>query len=777
MALLATAVTACSSGGHRRAQSTTVPPTTVAPPTSSTEPAPVYAPSPFVWQRETSPALALGGGATASLAALLPPGQSDPWTVVGTRVSETGTPAATIWTSGDGNSWTGSALAPSGANQALAASRYRGATVVVGDQGEGANEQAAVWLSAAPGAPFTAQQVPVSDGPSVMTLVTQGALGLFAVGTVDGRFAMWSSTTGARWGELPDAEKVIASTPGARVNALLAEGDLVYAAGSVPAASGTEAAVWSSSDGLHWHLISTAASSFTGAGSRVIYSLAPLGTGLVATGAINRGNGWMPASWISPDGVSWSQPSTSFSDVPALPGTGTGTGSAALAVSAVNTVSGSTSVVASGGGPTGERAWRSVDGLHWSSIALPGPAAASNTWRPTLIAGTTSTTVMADGDPGQPHVLSGTAAGWTEPSSDPSVFGPVQPQASPLRVDTDLNGLTLQVQLTTAPQSIGPAVTTIQTLRSVDGSTWQAAAPGSSASPSTLPTPGATGIQVAAGAWVAVGMSAGAYPEAWTSPTGSTWASTGALDPVSATTGTRPGAEASGLCTTSRSSSSSAGTATAAIGVVAVGTALTPVPASASPPSINRSAAAWWSAAGVTWHRSPVTPGPALGSDEAMIGCLDTGNGLAAYGSAAGSGGAPAPGLWRSATGASWTRQSVAAFAAGVPGPITDLASAGSDWLAVADPAQAPAGSIQSSPVGPVPTIENGMNGMWLSSDSGQTWQRVNVTSAPWPGTLQTQVELCSFAGTTPLVVGAADGRLAVWIGTPIPPGTAASTG
>jgi hypothetical protein len=778
--------TACSSSGHRNAQTSTTTPSTSAPSqTSTTEPAPTYAPSPFVWQQAASPTLNIGGGATANLSGLLPPELSAPWTLVGTRLSASGTPSATVWTSPDGDAWSATSLDQGAPAQAEAVARYRGATVVVGAVGEGANEQAAVWTSAAPGTPFTRKPVPNSDGPSVMTLVTQGALGLFATGTVDGRFAVWSSTTGRRWGEVPSAERSIGSVAGARINTLMSEGDVVYAAGSVQSASGSQAALWASSDGIQWRMIGTAASSFSGPGSRVIYSLAPLGTGLVAVGAINRGNGWLPASWISPDGSSWSQPSTQFPGLLALPpiesgSGGAGSGSAALCVSAINTFSGATAVVASAGGPGGERAWKSTDGLHWSPLTLPAAAASSTAWRPTLIAGTTATTVIADGDPGQPHVLTGGPGGWAEPSSDPNVFGPIQVQATPLKIETEATGLVLQVQVTTSPQTIGSATTASQVLTSVDGATWQAAAPPTMPAV-TLPAPDAVTARLPTASWVAVGQLAGAYPVSWTSPNGTTWTYTGPLDPVSSTTGSRPAAQVSGLCIAPPTSGTSSATGSStANAVAAVGANITSGPPSGNATVTNRSAAAWWSLTGDSWHRATVTPSSGPASEETMIGCLDTGTGLVAYGTAAGPGGAPAPGLWRSTTGAAWSRQSVSAFSADSPNPITDLATYGSDWLAVADPAPlASQGGAASSPCtcgagGTTPDVENGLDGIWLSTDSGQTWQRANLVSAPWPGALQTEVTLSAFADGKPVVVGVSDGRLAVWYGTPISPSASA---
>lgn len=752
----ALAATSCSAGTHSRSQGgTSTPSTTAPPPASTTEPAPVYAPSPFSWQRDTSPALDLGGGPTATLAAVLPASGSEPWAIAGTRTAATGTPSAIVWTSPGATEWTASALDASRPSTARGAARYQGATVVVGATLEGDREQASVWSSPSPGAPFANEPVPPSGGDSVMDLVTQGALGIFATGTSDGRFAMWSSTTGRRWGEVTSAEKSIASVPGTRVDALMSERDVVYAAGSVPAAGGSSAAVWSTGDGLHWRLV-RAGNAFGGPGSSVIYSLARLGTGLVAVGAVNTGYGWVPASWASPDGISWSQPSTDFPGAASLPGPALGGGSAALAVSTTTSLSGATTVVASGGGPGGEGEWQSSDGLQWEPVSLPPAAAAPGGWAPTLVGTTGSEVVLADGDPGQAHVLADGPAGWSEPSANPSVFGPVQQQASPVRLASGPSGLDLEVEVTAHPQAIAAPSTTTAVLTSPDGVTWAARAGATMPDqPAALPEPGAVTARTAAGVWVGVGAAPGGYPESWTSPTGTTWSAGKPLDPASPGTGTRPAADVRGLCTVPALPAGGSGSASDNT-MAAVGDTVNHDPATGAS---TRAASAWVTVSGRSWHRAAVSPGGASG--ETMTGCLDTGAGMVAYGTAAGSGGLPAPGLWRATDGSAWTRASVPAFAPGAPNPITSLSAQGTDWLAIANPSGPVRAGAETEP-----------DGLWTSTDSGTTWQRVDLDIAPWPGTSDATVALAGFAGASAVVVGSSDGRLALWVGTPVAAGT-----
>ena len=181
-------VSACSghSSGH-------VPPPTVPPPTATSTTVPpttttvALSAAPYTWSRETSPALDLGGGATATLAAMLPPGAAERWLIAGTRISSQGLPIATVWTSPDGVDWSATALSSLGVpSQAEAATQYRNYTVVVGSTGIGADRQAAVWLSSAPGAPWTSVPLAASASPSYMSAVAGGALGVFASGSAGG---------------------------------------------------------------------------------------------------------------------------------------------------------------------------------------------------------------------------------------------------------------------------------------------------------------------------------------------------------------------------------------------------------------------------------------------------------------------------------------------------------------------------------------------------------------------------------------------------------------
>ena len=770
LAALVLTTAACTSGPHRHTPETTST-TTAATTTTTTEPAQQFAPSPYTWMRSTSAALSLDGGPTATLSSVLAPISGGQWEVFGSRLGATGASSASVWTSADTTRWAVAAL-PSGSlpSHVDAATRYKSATVAVGSSGAGGSEQAAVWLSSSSGAPYVEESVQASDSPSSMTIVAAGALGMFSAGSIDGRFALWSSTNGRQWEEIPAAERVIEGSSGAQVNAMLAAGDNVYAAGSIQVGPLRQPALWSTSDGINWHLVGSAQPSFAGPTNRVIYSLAPLGTGLVAVGAVERGTRWVPASWISPEGQSWSLASSDFAGVPAarspqVPGDGT----AARSVSAVSTLLGSTEVVAAGGGPDGQAVWQSSDGLHWSSLALAPQYAGATSWRAELAAATIDTAVVMDAEPGQPYLLSesGLAAGasrppsgWSQPSADPAEFGPIQPEAVPVAMESAGGHVQLTVEMIGRPQVIGPAATASAVLSSTDGKSWSAtpAIPG----PSSLPSPGALVLKVPTG-WIAVASRPGAAPTTWTSKNGATWVPAGALElpspstaastTTSATaTSTRPTPQASiaihGLCAARvHASATTSSFVAAAVGSVLVANPSAPVTAQA---------AAWTYAPGQGWQNTPITSSQPAGTAASMSGCVGTATGLVAYGAGASPGGAPAPATWKSADGASWTRLTVNAFAAGTPGPLASLATDGDNWLAAGRP---------DADTGPGASLQNGQEGLWLSTDAGSTWQAIDTYVDPWLKADRSELYLVTFAAGTPVVAGVVDGQLAVWTG------------
>lgn len=826
---VAAAAASCGASGNDPHPTSAQVPTTPSTARSAT----ADASAPYAWKVDGDSRLGVGGGVSTTLAAVLAPTpvtRSSPaplpgaagggaWQIAGTRTNADGTTTATAWTSPDALSWTPTALSAPGVDSAArAAAVSDGRTVVVGSQGTGDGERAAVWLSSAPGQPF--QQITGTDGafaapatatgPSggaEMDVVATGSLGVFAAGTVAGQQAMWYSTDGRHWTRLKGAEQAINASPAARVNALLVAGNGVYAAGSVPATSdannsssskatnssggANDASVWASTDGITWKQVA-APTAFAGDGDHTITSLVSLGSGFVAAGGARRGQSWSPASWISPDGRSWSQASETF-PMPTGPRPDTeGTVVHGLATTTDDPATATTAaadLAAVGGSPSAQRLWTSRDGTSWTSVALPANAAGASDWRAGRVATDATTTVVVDDSPGSPRVLVDQPKGWTEASATPAPFGAPRATATPVRLLTSGSTTVLVAQVTTPGQILGTETTSAAVFTSVDGNTWTpsdtapfaghgvgdatalagglVAVGDTSALTSTLPA-GPTGasawFSTDARSWslspevpavfdgapagaaradavtrlgqmaVAVGRAASAptgpadQAVAWTSADGRTWAPPVALDSAPALAVEDP----RGVCAGPQS-------------VVAVGAEVTSGP--------GRQAAAWSSTDGQRWQSATVTPTPAPGAHESMESCLTTGNGFIAFGASQGPDGTTDAAIWYSNNGTQWTRQSVSAFAGAGLGPVKDLAVGGTTWLAV-------------SGNGTGSTRPGGNLGLWRTTNAGSSWQRLDTSGEPWTAQHDASVDRVVLDGSTAVVAGTVDGRLTVWLGT-----------
>lgn len=799
---------ACGGTAHQQA----------APPT--TQQTLVTATPSYQWSRVSSPALDIGGGSSTIADVLAPVAAGQQWIAVGARPAPAaspsgapaggGSPTATVWTSPDAIHWTatdlpviggeaaagaGGQLSPSAppVSQARSVARLGSTVIVVGSSGVGAAQRAAVWISRGPGRPWQAvpggigsvfsatplAQVsgtatsPGSGAGAVMDHVATGAIGAFAVGTIRGATAMWYSSDATKWTRLTSAEKVIDSSDQPHINALLVAANGVWAAGSVVQGTDTEAAVWRSTDGIHWSRITSATRSFTGNGDHVINALAPLGSGFVAVGAVRSGARWLPASWISPDGVSWSGASSAF---PLSPPGGGGRGG--TEANAVATVQGA--IYAVGGSSSTQRLWKSTDGLSWKEVPLPPGAATSTGLRLGLVAARGGTTVIADDDVGQPRLLTDKRGSWTEVSADPAVFGAPAPVATPTSLVASGGRLYLSVDVRIPGQALGHSTSSAAVLSSPNGTDWTLDSRGGPLSGHQIRS-----LMAVPGGLEAVGGASGAGSAAmWSSSNGKTWVAAsgasstifgGSNDPALARAVTRVGSTL--VATGNKGSTAVAWTSPgqgspwqppAALDANQALATETPLAACAGPQAVvavgradvgapGSQAEAWISTDGQTWKPATVTPAATPGEQETMTGCLTTGNAFMAYGAAAGPKGTLDPAVWQSTDGTSWTRQPVAAFTGQGDGPITDLALRGTTWLAVSggDAAQAEADRASS-------TIT-----IWRSQDAGRTWQQLHTSSAPWDSGLYSSSELVGFAGGEAVVVGQVDGGLAVWAGAP----------
>ena len=709
------------------------------------------------WQRSAATALDVGGGPTSTLSAVMAPRDGVDWMIAGTRTTADGSSSATVWSSPDGVRWSATTL-PGSDGRAMAATAWGARTLIVGSVGRGVGERAAVWMSQGPGEPFVAVTADTSllpssaaltpsdsspaRGSAAMDVVAAGTQGAFAAGSVAGRETVWYSTDGTDWATVAGADEVIGGRPGAVITDLLVTPTAVLASGTAPDGTHTDGEVWSSPNGMRWQRASAAGDPFAGAGDHLVDGLALDSTGsLVAVGGVRSGPSWVPASWVSPDGTTWSQPSEAFPDStrpqPELGGT---------VVRAVT--SDGTGMVAVGGSTTAQRVWTSNDGLNWTETPLPAGPAGATDWSADLVAASGSTTVVVDDTPGQPRVLAHLGSSWREISAQPTTFGPVAPVATPAALVADGSGLVLAVDVTQPGPAIGATTSSVVVLASSDGTHWRRLNPDS----------------VLSGGWIdsmtrsPEGLVASGYSTApsgtaaatiWTSATGRRWAATevvatgapapseastlGPLGPAVLAAGTDPAADAgvaaavdtprvAGAWPVTGSAQAEAGPldTNATIGTEAVlgacsnghtlvevgDTARRGIPtgpvrptdaptvttttlaASGSPAgpygqASDGLAAATWTTTGAGWEAGTVSPLSGAGSDEVMDGCAVASPGFVAWGQTPGPGGVPVAALWSSADGVHWTLEQVPTLGGAGAAPLTDVARSGREWIAV----------------------------------------------------------------------------------------------
>ena len=491
--VLASALAAGCSGTSNPAPKLSAPSTSASASATSSTTAVSGSVEPYSWQRDQGQPIALGGGSTSSLSALVAPDAGGVWLIAGTQLSATGSAEATVWTSPNATTWSRTVLpsptgnGPDGSTAADGATNWGDREVVVGSAGNGSTMRATIWVSQDRGQRFvlvpdsTAFDAPATgagDGQSgaVMDTVTAGALGLFAAGTINGEASMWYSTDGQRWQLLSGADSVIDQEPGAVVNDIVSTAAGVFAGGSYTDGNRLVAALWYSSDGIHWTAVHSPVNASSVGGDHIITSLlgigatgtsvpgAPTPSGLLAVGGVRVGSDWQPASWISPNGLSWSQASESFpldAEPPNSPG--------AIAYQ----VGGSPGhLFAVGGSPRRQRLWQSSDGLAWTEVPLPPPATSDQSWHIGLVAATSQVAVLADNLPGQPYVLVHSNGAWNQPSAD-GIFGQPQPTAVPTSLVDDDGTLVMSVELYDPGQRLGYGTSSVAVLTSSNGTSWR----------------------------------------------------------------------------------------------------------------------------------------------------------------------------------------------------------------------------------------------------------------------------------------------------------------
>jgi hypothetical protein len=190
--------------------------------------------------------------------------------------------------------------------------------VAVGSDSSGGQPAAAVWVSCDG---MTWSRVPDVGGALSgsdwrwMEAVTVGGPGLVAVGKADGAAAVWVSVDGLDWERIPHDEELFGSPGTPPMSGVASSGPGLVAVG----AFNSKAAVWVSADGLVWERLPHDEELFgcptPGAGEKALQSCGPTemiavtagGPGLVAIGVSEVNYIKTAVVWVSADGFSWSR--------------------------------------------------------------------------------------------------------------------------------------------------------------------------------------------------------------------------------------------------------------------------------------------------------------------------------------------------------------------------------------------------------------------------------------------------------------------------------------
>lgn len=250
-----------------------------------------------------------------------------------------------------------------------------GGVIVVGSDTSGGDQDAAVWTSP-DGLSWSRVQPDESvfggDGDQAMWAVTAGGPGVIAVGLDgsggDSDAAAWTSPDGVEWSRVAHDEVVFGGTGDQWAVDVVAGVLGVIAVGSDRTAGYGDAAVWRSDDGSSWVRVPNQDEVFGAFGDEAMWGVALGGPGVVAVGwAWYSMEQYRAAVWTSPDGVTWTQ----VPDGPMLRGS---VPKAAFMHAVASSDAGFVAVgnESSLGLESDPAVWTSPDGVIWTRFADPG---------------------------------------------------------------------------------------------------------------------------------------------------------------------------------------------------------------------------------------------------------------------------------------------------------------------------------------------------------------------------------------------------------------------
>ncbi len=198
-------------------------------------------------------------------------------------------------------------------------------------------------------------------GNAVMSSVVPSGVGFVAVGvSVDGSRRdglVWVSPDGLAWTRISEGQDVFNDV---HLNSVAAYGEGLVAVGTYDSGTDVDPVVWLSDDGLAWDRVPDSDSALGGAGDQIMVSVASFGGGLVAVGeSFSFSQGTEAAVWTSSDGTRWSRVALEgpmFED------------SIMIDVTAFGDLLVAVGVTFSDSGPDAA-VWTSTDAINWTRIA------------------------------------------------------------------------------------------------------------------------------------------------------------------------------------------------------------------------------------------------------------------------------------------------------------------------------------------------------------------------------------------------------------------------
>jgi hypothetical protein len=237
---------------------------------------------------------------------------------------------AAVWTSPDGITWTRildeAAFDGAGSQEMLSVTAGGAGVVAVGYTDSEDGMDAAAWASS-DGITWTRtlnESVLGGTGDQAMLSVTARAPGLVAVGYESSAehpdssaAAVWTSTDGLTWTRVPFDEESLCGRRYRHMTAVAAAGPGLVAVGYDGPHDDTDAAVWTSPEGVTWSRLPHVEAVFGGPDDQRMLSVTAGGPGLIAVGYSGGGHG--SGEYLDEDAAVWywaPEPETPSTTIP-----------------------------------------------------------------------------------------------------------------------------------------------------------------------------------------------------------------------------------------------------------------------------------------------------------------------------------------------------------------------------------------------------------------------------------------------------------------------------